>query len=187
MARSGGCEPGEVRSRILVRGRDAHQSRQGWAEALLAQVDECVRLCPDHTGFLGLVTHIDLHEVPRLAPFGLLRVHQSVEQAGAVQDFDHIGQADCVACLVGLQSANQVQLQRWMTGAQGRELRGCLLHPIFAKNKLPGIQKRLHIGRRVGFANGDQGGRGAPSLRGGAGDARVQGGVTFKEGAGHAS
>lgn len=149
-------KPGKVRRRIGLGWRDAHQADHGRAEAGLAGVDEGVGLGAGDAAFLRFLPGIDLNEQARRAALTAGGVGDRVGQTLTVEGFDHIGDAHGVRRLVGLQRADDVQPEGRVRGSKRRELLRGFLDAIFAKQRLPGIERRENGGGRMELGDSDE-------------------------------
>jgi len=87
---------------------------------------------------LRLLPGIDLQEQARAAARFVPFRRQGVRQFGAAQCLDHVEQRHGVFDFVGLQGADQVQLQIGKLAFQSRIFRLGFLHPVFAEQALAG-------------------------------------------------
>ena len=163
---------------VMIRGGDAHQTAQLFAEARNAGADEDVGFGGGDAGFLGFVADIDLDQEVGDAADALGRRLDGIGEAWPVKGFDGVGGTDGVGGLVGLQRADEVEAEIWMVRSERREFGGGLLDAIFAKNGLAGLEGGGNGFGGVRLADGDEGdvGWGAASAGGGRGDAGVDAG-----------
>ena len=88
-----------------------------------------------HAGLLRLFTGVHLHVEARRPPGALDFRPQDLGEAGPVESFDDVEEADRLARLVGLQGTDQAQFE---TIAMLTPALHCLLHAVFSKDALPG-------------------------------------------------
>ena len=130
-------EPVEMRRRVALRRGDAHQPGERGAEAArqaAMKASASARATPDFCGSSPIFTCTSRSGggLPRL------RRRRGIGQVRSVERFDDVGDAHGFARLVGLQAADDVQAKVRMGGAQCREFRGGLLHPVLAEDALAG-------------------------------------------------
>ncbi len=157
--------------------RDAHQPGDGEAQAA-AEGDEAVDACRQHAGLLRLLAGIDLDEERRLALLPLHFAGQRLGELRPVERLDDVEQRHRLLHLVGLQRADEMELEPGMAGFEGGKFRLRLLHAVLAEAALPGGDRRGDGGRVMGLAHRHQ--RHVPgiaaALGGGGGDAGADGG-----------
>ena len=86
---------------------------------------------------------------------------QAARQFRPVDYLDYIEQRHRIRGLVGLQRANQMELQIGIEAAPFRPALLRLLNPVFPENTVPGHQRGLDPVIRLAFADGDKGRCGA--------------------------
>ena len=149
-------EIGEMRARIPLHGRDAHQARHRQAKIIPRGTDEGICLCPRAAGFLRFIAGIHLNEDIGPAPLSGHRLGQGLGQFGPIQAFDHIRDPDRIARLIGLQPANDMQTKIRLAGPEGGEFLGGFLDAVFTKNLLASRKGRHNGLSRMGFGNRHQ-------------------------------
>lgn len=138
-------QQGEVRRRILIDRGDAHHPSHGQLIFPLAFVDKGEGVSRGDTRFLVFLTCIDLNQHIRTA---VKLVHGFGErpcQLFPVERLDHVEQRDRVIGLVGLQGADQPQLEIGPSLFHGGPLALCLLHAVLSEDAVPGGDDRLDV------------------------------------------
>ena len=154
----------EMRCRHILERRNAHQPVDRKPMHRLAALDEGVGLLRQDACLLRLGAGVDLDQQARPAP---LSCHLLGERAGdlvAVDGVDGVEQGDGILRLVGLQRADQVQLDSRRFQAQRRPFAHRLLHPVLAEDPLAAGDHRPDRRGVEGLRDGDQAHRaGRPS------------------------
>ena len=86
---------------------------------------------------------------------------QAASQFRPVDNLDHIEQRHRIRGLVGLQRANQMELQIRIEATPFRPALLRLLNPVFPENTVPGHQRGLDPVIRLALADGNEGRCGA--------------------------
>jgi hypothetical protein len=149
-------QQGEMRGRLLIERRHAHQTDDRQTEPLPAIDDELIGIGGHDARLLGFFPGIYLDEARRPTAAALHFPHERLRETQPVDAFDHVEELDGVAHFVGLKGADQVQREVRKFLAQLRIFRFGLLHPILAEDAMSGRQSLTHARGRVGFADGDQ-------------------------------
>lgn len=153
MPGSAGREPGEMRRRIAIGRRNAHQPDKPAVEPGLTGGNEGIGVSGRDAGLLRFIPDIDLDQQVGRPAFTLDGVGNRVGEFWPVQHINHIGNANRVTRLVGLQPADDVQPHARMGCAQGGEFGRGFLHPVFPEHGLPDGEGGDHRLDRMGFGH----------------------------------
>ena len=133
-------EEGEMHAGLLVERRNAHQAGDVELQLLAAQAQEAAGLPGHDAGLLRLLAGVDLDEqLQALALLGHL-LGDGLGDLGPVDGVDGVEQRDRLLGLVGLQRADQVQLDAGIALAQRRPLGLGLLHAVLAEDAMAGVE-----------------------------------------------
>ena len=141
----------EVRARGLTDRRDAHQPLGLKTVGLAAGGDEGVGLGGGDAGLLRLLAGVDLDVGAQAKALFLHLVGQHAGELVAIQRLDDVEEGHRVGGLVGLQRADQAQLD--LAAARGPAFLG-LLHAVLAEHPLAGGEHRRD--RFPGLGLGDR-------------------------------
>ncbi len=147
----------EVQRGLFIHGRDAHQTLDCEAAVRADRVQKRVHIRRQDARLLGFFAGVDLDVEPRGAPFFGDGVRKRARELWPIHALDHIEERDRVSGFVGLQGADQAQLQIAMDGAARRPSRDSLLDPVLAKEALASRQRGVNAIVRLHFADRDQG------------------------------
>src|SRR5690606_16206839 len=129
----------EMRSGVLVDGRDAHQSHYGEPVDLTAAGDERHRLARVDAGLLGLRAGIDLHVEAQMATLLPDLFGEFYGNLVPVYRLDHIEKRYRLLRLVGLKRPDQMQLRVGKGLFECRPFGRRLLHAILTENAVTGL------------------------------------------------
>lgn len=149
-----------MRSCRLIHRRNAHQPDRLQPISLPYPGEKGIDLGRSNSGFLLLLSGVDLDEQFR-RPAQL--VHGLAQFPGEflpVQNFDHIEKAHSVFCLVGLKRTNQPELKVGMVLSARNPVFLSFLNPIFAENAMAAAQGLVNALIRLTFADGGERHRG---------------------------
>ena len=166
-------EEGEMHAGLLVERRDAHQAGDVELQLVAAQAQQAGGLLRHDAGLLRLLAGVDLdEELQAPALLGHL-LGDGCGDLGPVDGVDRIEQGDGLLGLVGLQRADQVQLDVGIALAQRRPLGLGLLHAVLAEQAMAGVEDGLDMLGAERLGDGDEldGGRVALGAVRGGGDA----------------
>src|SRR5690606_7681977 len=150
------AQQGEMRRRLLVLGRDAHEADDGKPVLAATGLDEGVGLGRQHARLLRLGTGIHLDQAFGAPSRALHLVSQRLGEAGAVDRLDDVEELDRLPDLVRLQWADQVERQAFEPLAKRRPATRRLLDAVLAEYPLPGPQRRLDALFRLQLADRHQ-------------------------------
>ncbi len=146
-----------MQRRLLVDRRDAHQPNDLQLVHVAAGGDESIELGRQDASLLRFLAGVDLDEAGKLLAGALHFLGERGGKPLAIDGLDDVEQSDRIACLVGLQRSDQVQLEVGIFQLQCGEFLLGFLHAILAEHALPGIEQLTHPIRAMGLGNGDQG------------------------------
>src|SRR5690606_3287787 len=149
-------EQREMRSRILIKGRDRHQSLDDEAVDLAAARYEGNRLARIDAGLLLFEPGIDLHVEARRLTLLLDLLRQFSGDLLTVDGFDDVEKGQRFLRLVGLQGADQMEFQIGEVLAQRRPFRLRLLHPVLAEDALSRLDDGADVVGPKGLGDGDE-------------------------------
>ena len=133
-------EQREMKRGFLAQRRNAHQADDRQAQCVPAMADEGDRILGRDAGLLRFLAGVHLDEkLQRLGRFCQLRL-QGLGEFLPVQRMDGVEQFHRLAHFVGLQRADEMQLNAGKARAQFRPFRFGFLHPIFAEQAVTGFE-----------------------------------------------
>ncbi len=141
----------EMRRGLFIGRRNAHHAGHRQIQLISAKRYKGIGLARCDTGLLRLLAGIDLHEARGPDAGGIHFAGQLAGQLFAVDGLDHIEHRQRLLDLVGLQRADQMQLDAVELLFQARPFGFGLLHPVFTEHPLAGLQHRADILRIEGF------------------------------------
>jgi len=142
IAVSNGRQHLEVRDRVLISRRNAHEAGNAKAKFIPAFGDEGVRVTRSGTGLLWLFSRIDLKKEIRVTPLRINFPRERARELWTVNRVNGIKQGDCVTHLVGLKRANEMYARMRIGLLQIRPFALRFLNTVFTKHGLPGSQHR---------------------------------------------
>ena len=146
----------EMRRRLLVNRRHAHQPDDRQAESVAAFDDKrsaSAGMIPAFCGSSPVLTSI---KQGGRRPLRSISLASDVRQPRPVDALDHVEERDRVRDLVGLQWSDQVQGEIGKFLAQLRVFCLRLLHTVLAEDAMAGRQRLAHGRRRMGLADRDE-------------------------------
>ena len=135
VARSNFCKQRKMQRGRFIDRRNAHQPRHGQIHAAAFR-DKGIGLGRGDTGLLRLFSGVHLNIQLRAMPHLLGDAGDSMGQFGPVHRMDVLKQAKSLTHLVGLQRANQMQINIAIVCAKIGPFSGGLLHLVFTKHPL---------------------------------------------------
>lgn len=148
-------EQREVEAWGLVHRRDAHQALEGQAKAA-AFGDQGVRVVNGAARLLILVTGVYLNEEVGARTSLLRDAGDGAGEFGAVDGVDGVEQLHRGAGFVGLQGADQVEVDVVKALAKGGPFALRLLHPVFTEDAMALFQHGLDPVQGLDLADGNQ-------------------------------
>lgn len=132
----------EVRHRILIHRRDAHQAREMDAMILVGLRNKFIEIIRGNTRFLRFKTSVDLNHQFRMSALAPHFFGQSGHQLFAVDRLNDVKQGNGISRLVALQGSNQVQFNIGKVFLQVGPFLLSFLHAVFTKQPLPRHENR---------------------------------------------